>query len=103
MANQFVYGYIDSDGTAISGSEDYTVSHTKDTGVYSVIFENEFPDVPAVSLTQVYNGDQDYEGGDISDNAVIIYIGTKMAKFLTGSNYGHKDRKFSFIAMGASG
>jgi hypothetical protein len=99
MSDQFVYGYIDSDGTVISGSGIYTVDHD-DTGVYSVTFENEFADKPAVTVAQVYTGDKDYGGGYLSDNAVIIYIDTRMAKFLTGTGENHRDRQFSFIAMG---
>ncbi len=40
-------------------------------------------------------------GGDATDNALVIYIDTKMVKFLTGNAHdNHLDRMFSFIAVG---
>lgn len=101
MENQFVYGYIDADGTLITGSGIYNIDHEA-PGVYGVTFTTPFGSTPAVSATQVYNGEQDYAGGYLTDNAVIIYIDNTMAKFLTGAGTDHQDRKFSFIAVGPS-
>ncbi len=101
MSQQIIYGYIDANGNQLAGSGIYSIDHVA-TGVYTVTFSPKFSDTPAVTATQVYNGEQDYPGGYLTDNAVIIYIDNAMVKILTGGNTDHMDRQFTFIAIGSA-
>lgn len=95
-----IYGTVSKDGKKLGG-EGYSVSHTKDSGVYFITFAQPFNRLPGASTTQIYPNDPNSTGGDTRDNALIIYLSSEQMNVKTGEHDGDgKDRDFTFIVVG---
>lgn len=95
-----IYGTVSKDGKKLGG-EGYSVSHTKDSGIYFITFERPFNRLPGASTTQIYPNDPSSKGGNTKDNALLIYLSTEQMNVKTGNNDGDaKDRDFTFIVVG---
>ena len=96
MATQTVWGVVNSNGTAQSGSG-FTVQYAG-TGQYSITFDNAFSDIPSIVGSQVLFGSLNE---NTMDTVVFPQLTSKLATALTGEASGkHQDRNFSFIAIG---
>lgn len=96
-----IRGSVRADGTILSEGKYFKVVHGE-TGIYNIIFNEDFSTRPTVVVTQHYPDKDDFnnDGGDTKDNAVIIAIGKDRFKLKTGDNNGHVcDRAFEFIAV----
>ena len=93
-----VCGYIDKDGSILSGSG-FRVNRVT-TGRYTVSFDSPFSAAPACVVTQVYP--QDFtRNGKTLDNAIITNIDRDKFQYATGDHQGaNSDRAASFIAVG---
>ena len=95
-----IYGTVSKDGKKLGG-DGYSVSHTKDSGIYFVTFEHPFNKLPGASTTQIYPNDPNSKGGDTRDNALLIYLSTEQMNVKTGESGGKaEDRDFTFIVIG---
>jgi len=98
--DRMVCGYVSASGNVISGTG-YRVDHV-DPGLYTVFFDTAFNTIPSVVVTQVFNGDINYHGGDTRDNAVVVGILADRFRVVVGEQNGsHSDRRFTFIAAGS--
>lgn len=55
MTTNTVFGWVASDRTIKSGSGDFTVGQSVSQGVFDIIFDTSFSDVPAVVANAVEN------------------------------------------------
>jgi hypothetical protein len=95
-----IYGTVSKDGKKLGGN-DYSVSHTKDSGIYFITFEQPFNKLPGASTTQIYPNDPSSQGGKTTDNALLIYLSTEQMNVKTGDGNGTaSDRDFTFIVVG---
>ena len=95
-----LYGTVGKDGTKLGG-DGYTVNHTKGTGLYYITFSKPFNRMPGASATQIYPNDKSSDGGDTTDNAVLVYLSADQMIVKTGDNEGDADdRDFSFVLAG---
>lgn len=81
-------------------------------GIYDINFNIPFKKIPSASVTQVFNGhnppfpetndDQllKQTAGDLTDNAIIVFLTTQTIRIKTGHYHGAADRPFSFIVIG---
>lgn len=102
MADRIVWGCINKDGSAHSGSG-FDIDHLGD-GLYLVTYGTPFQNPPAVVLTQNYKNWDDfgYNGGDTRDNCVLVAADRLKFKVKTGDSGGDgTDRNFTFISTGA--
>lgn len=105
MADKFVCGNVNADGSIQSGSG-FTVVPESGNGVYTVVFSAPFSQMPTVVTDQQYPSPGSWnqfssDGGDTRDNTVLIAVASDKFKFKTGNNGGAgTDRNFSFIAVG---
>lgn len=77
-----VCGIVAPDGARVSG-RGFKIS----TEIFEDLFDEEFHEVPAVSVTQIYRWpiDNNPNGGDTRDNAVFIAIGADRVRLKTGT------------------
>ena len=82
-----VCGIVASDGATVSG-RDFKIA----TGIFEALFDEDFQEVPAISVTQIYRWpiDNNPNGGDTRDNAVLIAIGANRVRLKTGTSAGRK-------------
>jgi hypothetical protein len=82
-----VCGIVAPDGARVSG-RGFKIS----TELFEDLFDEEFHEVPAVSVTQIYRWpiDNNPNGGDTRDNAVFIAIGADRVRLKTGTPAGRK-------------
>ena len=105
------WGVINSDGTKMSGSTNFTVTKAG-TGFYNIIFDPAFTSIPAIQVTQIYWGTRSSAmtptgtiktvgGGDTRDNNVVSSTDMRQCTIKTGDSNGDaNDRPFCFIAYG---
>ncbi len=96
-----IRGSVKSNGQILSGKNDFKVVHDE-KGLYTVVFNQEFPTRPTVVATQHYpdKDDFDHDGGSTKDNAVVIAVSKDRFKLKTGDQNGKvSDRAFEFIAV----
>jgi len=97
------FGSVNADGTPhVLGHQDFTVSKTS-TGTYTISFDPEFSNLPAMLVTQNHRDWEDWQftGGDTRDNAVVVAVNGNKAMVITGKEDGTKvDRNFSFLLVG---
>ena len=99
MAERTMWGVIGPDGKIISGTG-FKVDHSN-TGTYTILFEEPFHVIPAISATQIFPNDVSSQGGDTRDNAVLVGIINDRFRVKTGGGDGRAaDRHFTFVAMG---
>lgn len=95
-----LWGCVNKDGSVHSGTG-FNVDKVG-TGNYVITYADQFSTPPAVVLTQNFKSWEDfgYQGGSLTDNAVLIAGDASHCKVLTGAAKNHEDRNFTFIAMG---
>ncbi len=77
----------------------FTVTHTEGTGIYTIVFQKAFTELPGAAVTQVFPGSG--QGGSTRDNAILIEIVKSQMKLKTGDDGGSAvDRAFSFVVSG---
>ncbi len=93
---RIVRGNVNADGTIKNGAG-FTVEHRKDSGVFTIRFQNKFSDVPSATASQIALE----ATSSTLDNVLIGSLTTDAATFYLGNSGGTKtDRSFSFIVMG---
>ncbi len=91
-----IYGTIGKDGNIISGSG-FEVTKQQ-TGQFTIDFEQNFNDIPAIVSSQTGYGNLDE---NTMDNVVFPFLSAGSATAITGDASGHpSSRQFSFIAIG---
>lgn len=96
MSTTTIYGTIGKDGNIISGSG-FEVTKQQ-TGQFTIDFEMNFKEVPAIVGSQTGWGKL---SENTLDNVVFPFLSNGSATALTGDASGHpSSRQFSFIAMG---
>jgi hypothetical protein len=82
-----VRGIVAPDGARVSG-RDFKIA----TGIFEALFDQDFHEVPAVSVTQIHRWpiDNNPNGDDTRDNAVLIAIGADRVRLKTGMPAGRK-------------
>jgi hypothetical protein len=99
MAERTIWGVVASNAKIVSGSG-FKVDHSN-TGLYTILFEEPFHVIPAISATQIFPDDVNSQGGDTRDNAVLVGVVNDRFRVKTGGSDGKgADRHFSFVAMG---
>ncbi len=99
MAERTVWGVISPVGEIISGTG-FKVDHSN-SGIYTILFQDPFNVVPAVSVTQIYPNDVHSQGGDTRDNAVLVGIVNDRFRVKVGGADGKpQNRFFTFVATG---
>ena len=80
-----VCGLVASDGSGVTGVS-FKVQKIA-TGIFEALFNDDFHEVPAVSVAQIYRWpmDNNPNGGDTWDNAVLITIGADRLRLKTGT------------------
>ena len=78
-------GMVAPDGSGASGVS-FKVQKIV-TGIFEALFNDDFHEVPAVSVAQIYRWpmDNNPNGGDTWDNAVLITIGADRLRLKTGT------------------
>ena len=78
-------GMVAPDGSGASGVS-FKVQKIV-TGIFEALFNDDFHEVPAVSVAQIYRWpmDNNPNGGDTWDNAVLITIGADRVRLKTDS------------------
>jgi len=99
MATKTIWGVIGKDGTVLSGSKDYQVNRdSSDQGQYTIVFNQGFSNLPAITGNQVNYGSL---GEDPSDGVVFPELTRSYVKVIVGNTSSHHEaRTFSFIAIG---
>jgi len=91
-----VFGSIQSNGTIVSGSGNFSVKR-ESTGNYTILFNTPFNNNPAITASQWGYG----SGESTLDNVIFPSVSGGSASAQTGDGGGHySDRNFSFIAIG---
>lgn len=102
-APRFTFGNVNADGNIRdAGSGDFSINKEA-AGTYTINFNNPFPHVPAIVVTQNYRDWKEfrYSSGDTRDNAVVVAVDSAHARVITGDNAGSKvDRNFAFLVVG---
>jgi len=96
-----IFGTVNADGTINSG-KGFKVVHD-DTGEYSILYNSDFQQQPAVVVTQNHPSWNDFtsDGGKTTDNATVIASDKGRVKIKTGNGDGNaRDRNFNFICVG---
>ncbi len=98
MEPKSIYGYVNGDRSIKSGSGDFTVGEMVETGVYSIILDTPFEDIPAVTGT-VLRDDLDY-----LSCLQVKQVGTGQFTLvmMETENHERKDESFFFTAIGPS-
>ena len=80
-----VCGLVASDGSGVTGVS-FKVQKIA-TGIFEALFNDDFHEIPAVSVTQIYPCpmDNNPNDDDTRDNAVLITIGADRVRLKTGS------------------
>ena len=96
--------------TVVSGSGFSLKQYSE--GIYDINFNIPFKRIPSASVTQVFNGHNppfpekndaqllEQTAGDLTDNAIIVFLTTQTIRIKTGHYHGAADRPFSFIVIG---
>lgn len=95
-----IRGSIKPNGEILAG-KGFKVVH-EETGIYTILFNEDFPSRPTVVVTQHYPADDNFasDGGNTRDNAVIVAVQHDRFKIKTGDGDGKvSDRAFEFIAV----
>lgn len=106
MSVRHIYGCINADGSIESGSQDFSVV-PEGNGEYTIVFSAPFMQMPAVTTTQCYAGQNEgwnnftSNGGDTRDNSVLIAVAPDRFKMHTGGGDGNTTaRNWTFVAVG---
>jgi hypothetical protein len=80
-----VCGRVAPDGSGASGVS-FKVQKIV-TGIFEALFNDDFHEVPAVSVAQIYRwpADSNPDGGDTGDNAALITMGADRLRLKTGT------------------
>ncbi|GAA2113890.1 hypothetical protein [Streptomyces synnematoformans] len=94
VGRRLVFGNVDAEGNAVSGSGDFWVTR-ESTGRYAIVFQNAFTTLP--SVTSNIWGD----GWYTLDNTQAAVIETGRIVIVTGNSNGqYSNRGFSFQVVG---
>ena len=105
MADRWIWGCVNANGTTHSGSG-FTVERLSNAGSYIITYDTPFSATPAVVLTQQFANPYawdnfNYKDGMTLDNAVLVASDKTHFKLKTGDNDGNGSyRNFTFIAFG---
>lgn len=96
MDPKIIYGYVNNDRSINSGSGDFKVGEKVETGVYNIIFDAPFSDVPAITAT-VHDDQTGHQTGLHVSKAeegqfTLVIVDTQ--------NQGRYDLSFFFTAIG---
>lgn len=96
MSSITLFGSIQSNGTIVSGSGNFSVKR-ESNGNYTILFNTPFTNNPAIVGSQWGFG----SGQSTLDNVIFSTVSGGSAEVQTGDSKGnYTDRNFSFIAIG---
>ena len=101
-------------GRSIAAGDGFLLENVNTAGVFDITFKPAFIGIPTATVTQVFNGENEYNfrkadqkgtaggvGGSTLNNAVIVYLSAEGMRITTGNKDGEKyDRHFSFMVIG---
>lgn len=109
---RIVRGTINGNDNTVAAGSGFTLRRPGIEGVYDIYFSTPFKGIPSASVTQVFNGSSapftssdellnSPGSGDLTDNAIIVYLTNERIRIKTGAGKGWPgDRPFSFIVVG---